>query len=497
MVVGLLVWLVPKSSGWENVQQSFFNPDVFRDVVPELLGPFWFDVQIFLWCAPCIVIVGLLIAMARNVRTPALFPVRLFAVLYTDIVRGIPVILTILLLGFGVPGILQTPDWYGPFIIWGSVALVVSYSAYVAEVFRSGIESVHESQRAAARSLGMSSGQTMRAVVLPQAVRRVVPPLMNDFVSLQKDVALIGVLGPVETLRQAEIEEARTFNFTPYVAAAADLPLRIDPTDPSHRPPAAARAAAGCPQRRSDEGATAIRREGVRRAPRARPHRPRRRRRRGGLAHRRLGLGQEHPAALRQPARAHRRRRILLDGLDISEPGLDPDPIRRRIGMVFQSFNLFPHLTVAENIAIALRKVQGRTKARAEATAVELLARLGLADKAREYPDQLSGGQQQRVAIVRSLALNPEVMLLDEITSALDPELVGEVLDVVRELRRDGMTMLFATHEMSFAREISDRVCFLDVGRIVEMGTPETMFEAPTEDRTRRFLQRVIDAGRM
>jgi polar amino acid transport system permease protein len=220
VVVGLLVWLVPKSSGWENVQQSFFNPDVFRDVFPELLGPFWYDVQIFLWCAPCIVVVGLLIAMARNVRSPALYPVRLFAVLYTDIVRGIPVILWILLLGFGVPGILQTPDWYGKFIIWGSVALIVSYSAYVAEVFRSGIESVHESQRAAARSLGLSSGQAMRSVVLPQALRRVVPPLMNDFVSLQKDVALIGVLGPVEALRQAQIEVARTFNFTPYVAAA-------------------------------------------------------------------------------------------------------------------------------------------------------------------------------------------------------------------------------------------------------------------------------------
>jgi polar amino acid transport system ATP-binding protein len=189
--------------------------------------------------------------------------------------------------------------------------------------------------------------------------------------------------------------------------------------------------------------------------------------------------------------------RILLDGKDISEPGLDPDPIRRRIGMVFQSFNLFPHLTVAENIALAPRKVQGRSKADAEATAVELLARLGLADKAEEYPDRLSGGQQQRVAIARSLALHPEVMLLDEITSALDPELVGEVLDVVRGLRRAGMTMLFATHEMSFAREISDRVCFLEDGRIVESGRPEKIFGAPAEERTRRFLQRVIEAGRM
>jgi polar amino acid transport system ATP-binding protein len=189
--------------------------------------------------------------------------------------------------------------------------------------------------------------------------------------------------------------------------------------------------------------------------------------------------------------------RIFLDGEDISDPGLDPDPIRRRIGMVFQSFNLFPHLTVADNIALAPRKVQGRTKAQAEATAVELLARLGLADKAGEYPDRLSGGQQQRVAIARSLALQPEVMLLDEITSALDPELVGEVLDVVRGLRRAGMTMLFATHEMSFAREISDRVCFLADGRIVEAGPPEKIFGAPSEERTRRFLQRVIEAGRM
>jgi polar amino acid transport system ATP-binding protein len=189
--------------------------------------------------------------------------------------------------------------------------------------------------------------------------------------------------------------------------------------------------------------------------------------------------------------------RILLDGDDISEPGRDADPIRRRIGLVFQSFNLFPHLTVAENVALAPRKVRGRGRREAEAAAVELLTRLGLGDKAGEYPDRLSGGQQQRVAIARSLAMDPEVMLLDEITSALDPELVGEVLDVVRGLREAGMTMVFATHEMSFAREISDRVCFLDAGRIVESGPPERIFGAPTEVRTRRFLQRVLEAGRM
>lgn len=220
VVVGALVWLVPKTSGWQKVRRSFFDGGIFRDSLRQLLRPFWFDVQIFLVCAPTIVLLGLFIAVARNLRTPALFPVRMLATLYTDLVRGVPVILWITLLGFGVPGLLQTREWYGKLVIWGAVALVVTYSAYVAEVFRAGIESVHESQRAAARSLGLSSGQTMRSVVLPQAVRRVVPPLMNDFVSLQKDVALISILGPVEALRRAQSIKDRTFNFTPYVAAA-------------------------------------------------------------------------------------------------------------------------------------------------------------------------------------------------------------------------------------------------------------------------------------
>jgi polar amino acid transport system ATP-binding protein len=188
---------------------------------------------------------------------------------------------------------------------------------------------------------------------------------------------------------------------------------------------------------------------------------------------------------------------ILFDGVDIAEPGLDPDPIRRRIGMVFQSFNLFPHMSVTKNVAIGPRKVLGTDKATATAAAEAMLTRLGLAERADAYPDQLSGGQQQRVAIARSLAMNPEVMLLDEITSALDPELVGEVLDVVRDLKADGMTMLFATHEMAFCREISDRVCFLHHGRILEQGPPEQIFGDPQEQRTREFLQRVVDAGRL
>jgi polar amino acid transport system ATP-binding protein len=189
--------------------------------------------------------------------------------------------------------------------------------------------------------------------------------------------------------------------------------------------------------------------------------------------------------------------RILLDGDEISEPGRPADPVRRRIGIVFQSFNLFPHLSVLDNVTLAPHRVLGRPRREARAAALELLGRFGLADKAGDYPDRLSGGQQQRVAIVRALAMDPELMLLDEITSALDPELVGEVLAIVRELKDQGMTMLLATHEMAFAREISDVVVFLDEGRVVEQGPPSRLFADPSEERTRRFLARIVEGGRL
>ena len=188
---------------------------------------------------------------------------------------------------------------------------------------------------------------------------------------------------------------------------------------------------------------------------------------------------------------------VLLDGADISEPGLDPDPVRRRIGMVFQSYNLFPHMSVLRNITLAPTKVAGVSRSEAEALARELLGRFSLGDKADAYPDQLSGGQQQRVAIVRALAMRPELMLLDEVTAALDPVLVGEVLNVVRDMRAAGMTMMLATHEMGFAREISDLVCFLKDGVIVEAAPPEQLFTEPSHPETRAFLQRVIASGRL
>ena len=189
--------------------------------------------------------------------------------------------------------------------------------------------------------------------------------------------------------------------------------------------------------------------------------------------------------------------RIFLGGEEITARGVDVDVVRRGIGIVFQSFNLFPHMTVLENVTLAPRKVRGLSRSEAEADATRLLERFGLADKRGEYPDRLSGGQQQRVAIARALAMEPQLLLLDEVTSALDPELVAEVLDVIRELAEGGMTMLIATHEMGFARDSADRVCFLDAGRILEEGPPEQLFGAPREERTQQFLQRIVAAGRL
>ena len=189
--------------------------------------------------------------------------------------------------------------------------------------------------------------------------------------------------------------------------------------------------------------------------------------------------------------------RILIGGEEVTRPGIDENATRRRVGIVFQAFNLFPHMSVLDNVTLGPRKALRLSRAEAEKRALELLGRFGLADRARDYPDRLSGGQQQRVAIVRALAMRPELLLLDEVTSALDPELVAEVLNVVRELAAGGMTMLIATHEMGFAREVAARVCFLDEGVILESGPPEQIFSAPREPRTQQFLQRIVEAGRL
>ena len=211
--------LVTRTPGWPVVQETFFNGPEFASTFPGLLKAFLLNVRIFITAEPLILILGLLVALARTLRAPVLLPIRVIATVYTDVFRGIPTILVIFLLGFGVPA-LRLQGVPNSAVFWGTAALVLSYGAYVAEVFRAGIASVHPSQRMAARSLGLSVWQTNRFVVLPQAVRTVIPPLLNDFISLQKDTALVAVLGPIEVLRQAQIDASSNFNYTPYVGAA-------------------------------------------------------------------------------------------------------------------------------------------------------------------------------------------------------------------------------------------------------------------------------------
>lgn len=219
LVVAALVIFVPMAPGWEKVRNSFFNGDVLARTLPKLLDAFLINVMIFAWSAPAIAVLGLLIALARDAKSPALFPLRIFGAAFTDVFRGVPVILTVYLIGFGIPGLGLPRPWNSPYI-WGSLALILTYSAYVAEIFRSGIDSVHHSQRAAALSLGLSERQMMRDVVLPQAIRNVVPSQMNMLIALQKDVSLLSFIGPVEIFRQAGVFKSLLANFTPYVGAA-------------------------------------------------------------------------------------------------------------------------------------------------------------------------------------------------------------------------------------------------------------------------------------
>ncbi len=219
IVVLALIFLVPMAPGWEKVQKSFFNGAVLAKSFPKLLDAFKINIMIFAWSAPAIAVLGLLIALARDAKSPALFPLRIFGAAFTDVFRGVPVILTVYLIGFGIPGLGLPRPWNSPYI-WGSLALILTYSAYVAEIFRAGIDSVHHSQRSAALSLGLSERQAMRDVILPQAIRNVVPSQMNMLIALQKDVSLLSFIGPVEIFRQAGVFKSLLANFTPYVGAA-------------------------------------------------------------------------------------------------------------------------------------------------------------------------------------------------------------------------------------------------------------------------------------
>ncbi len=219
VVLGLLATVVMTSEGWPNVRETFFNWDDFKASFPKVLDGFWLDVKLFVIVECCVLVLGLLVALARLSRTPALFPLRLLSAIFVDVLRGVPTILVVYLIGFGIPALMLSGLPTDP-VVLGGIALTLAYSAYVGEVYRAGIESVHPSQRAAALAVGLTETQSTRFVVLPQAVRRVAPPLLNDFISLQKDVALVSILGPLEAFRVAQIEAASDFIYTPLVAAA-------------------------------------------------------------------------------------------------------------------------------------------------------------------------------------------------------------------------------------------------------------------------------------
>jgi polar amino acid transport system permease protein len=219
LVLGLIVTAIVTSEGWPNVRETFFSPDDFADAFPDVLEGFWLDVKLFLVVEAAVLVLGLVVALARISRNPALFPLRLLAAVFVDVLRGVPTILVVYLIGFGVPALMLSGLPTDP-VVLGGIALTLAYSAYVGEVYRAGIESVHPSQRSAALAVGLTEGQALRHVVLPQAVRRVAPPLLNDFISLQKDVALVSILGPLEAFRVAQIEAASNFVYTPLVAAA-------------------------------------------------------------------------------------------------------------------------------------------------------------------------------------------------------------------------------------------------------------------------------------
>ena len=457
------------------------------------------NIQLFMIAEVFVLAFGLVLAIMRGLAGPVFLPLRIMSNAYTDIFRAIPGVLVIYLLGFGIPG-LGLIDPRTDQRLFGIAALTLVYSAYVSEVYRAGIESIHPSQDAAARSLGLSRLQALRFVIVPQAVRRVIPPLLNDFIGLQKDTVLVSFIGVVEIFRYAQIKSAATYNFTPLMGVAlvfivVTIPL-IHVVDwlvarDRRRAPVAPPGDRRGPAHRGPA-------QGVRRARGPARDRPRGRRARGRLPHRRIGIGQVHAPALRQPARDGRCRTDRRGGRGHHRgrrpsrphpaahrdrlPGLQPVPA---------------HVGARQHHPRTTPGPEDAAGATAESQATELLERFGLADKRNEPPDRLSGGQQQRVAIVRALAMKPDLLLLDEVTSALDPELVAEVLNVIRELAASGMTMLIATHEMGFARDIADRVCFLDAGTIIEQGPPEQILSDPQEPRTRQFLQRIIEAGRL
>jgi polar amino acid transport system permease protein len=492
--------------GWlDTLQQTFLDWPSMLAVLPNMITVGLKNTLILAVCSTVIgAVIGLVLAVMGVSRSPW---IKVPARVYTDIFRGLPAIVTILLIGQGFARLGRMLFGPSPFPL-GILALSLIAGAYIGEIFRSGIQSVERGQLEACRALGMSYAKSMRLVVIPQGVRRVLPALVNQFIGNIKDSSLVYFLGLLaserELFRVGQDEAVVSGNLSPLLLAGIFYLLITVPLS-------------GLQEVTETEDAKVI-------AESVSASRPAVGRRDGDRISGRLEvIGLEM---------AYGSLRVLY-GIDLSvEPGtvtciigpsgsgkstllrclnrliepcggdirLDgesmlmvrPDVLRRRVGMVFQHFNLFPDHTARGNIALSLRKVQGKSKAEAFSIADSRLADVGLSARADHRPINLSGGQQQRVAIARALALEPELMLFDEVTSALDPELVKGVLTLMADLGRRGMTMIVVTHEMNFARKVADQVVFMDKGRVVEAGPPEEIFGNPRSPRLQRFLSEVL-----
>ena len=486
---------VTSTPGWPRVQATFLDPAIAWSSLPAILEGLWLNIRVLVVTEIGVLALGLLIAVLRTLRGPVFFPLRALATGYVDLFRGVPLLIALYLIGFGVPA-LRLQGVPTSAAVLGTITLVLVYSAYVAEVFRAGIESIHPSP-AGGGALARAHpppvdaagdpppGRPAGAAAAAQRLRRAAEGRRADLGARRgrRDPGRADRVGP-----HVQLHAVRGGGGAVHPARGADRPDRGRRGGPGSAPAGPGMTAVlevrGLVKRYGDtpvlRGVDLTVEE-----------------------HRVVTLigssGSGKSTLLRCVDLLEEidDGQVLLDGVDVSDPRADVAAAQRRMGIVFQAFNLFPHMTVLQNVTLAPRVVHGVGAGEAEDRARELLGRVGLEAFAGAHPDRLSGGQQQRVAIARALAVRPRLLLLDEITSALDPELVGEVLAIVRELAASGMTILMATHEMGFAKQVADTVCFLDGGRVLESGPPAQVLGDPLHERTRRFLTHVVEAGRL
>lgn len=502
----------------ENLRRTFLDWHAMADILPTLIAVGLKNTLILASASTLLgTVIGMVLAVGGISRSPW---TRTPARIYTDIFRGLPAIVTILLIGQGFARIGREIFGPSPYPL-GIIALGMIAGAYIGEIFRSGIQSVNPGQMEACRALSMSYGQGMRLIVIPQGVRRVLPALVNQFIGNVKDSSLIYFLGLLaserELFRVGQDAAVVDANLSPlllagifYLAITVPLTHVVNYIDHHLR--------SGKPKTAPVSGLAEV--GELKTGPSLAPAKPTTPEFKGGsleVADLHMSYGEIE----------------VLKGIDLSVPAgsvtciigpsgsgkstllrclnrlvelksgdvtldhqsiirMKPETLRRRVGMVFQQFNLFPDHTALENVALSLIKIKGMSRPEARRVAEARLAEVGLANRGHYRPARLSGGQQQRVAIARALAMEPEVVLFDEVTSALDPELVKGVLDLMADLGRRGMTMVVVTHEMGFARKAANQVVFMDEGRIVEAGTPDELFDRPKTDRLKQFLAEVL-----